>query len=234
MCPRLLVHALLAWGRGDRTAQAAVRSGGAVTVLFHMWPSLLVHLQAMHAPCQPGATAPRARNLLWRKAIRAAGARRQGLPAHVPLPSGGHYAHCWVCGHVPEAGEAGTGPERASRAAAARAPGPVGSAQRGAPARPGLATGSRPAQGYFAARECGGVPLGSVQVHDPEGRMLCFKLLLWPFFRESRRRIRRDGMVPLVVGENLVEGPFQKLDQRQRRFLNQAVTNTPLEKQSSF
>ena len=49
----------------------------------------------MHAPCQPGATAPRAHNLLWSKAIRPAGARRQGSLAHVPLPSGGHHAHCW-------------------------------------------------------------------------------------------------------------------------------------------
>ena len=50
----------------------------------------------MHAPCQPGATAPRARNLWWRKEIRESGDRRKGPHAHVPLPSGGHHAHCWV------------------------------------------------------------------------------------------------------------------------------------------
>ena len=37
------------------------------------WPSLLVHFQIMHAPCQLGATAPQARNLWWCKARRTAG-----------------------------------------------------------------------------------------------------------------------------------------------------------------
>jgi len=52
----------------------------------------------VHVPCQSGTTAPWARYLEWRKACRAAGARRPKRAAHVSLPSGGHYAHFWARG----------------------------------------------------------------------------------------------------------------------------------------
>src|SRR5882724_571211 len=45
------------------------------------WPVLLVHLQALHAPCQPMETELVARNWLQRKARRVAGAHGR---AHVP------------------------------------------------------------------------------------------------------------------------------------------------------
>jgi len=68
----------------------------------------------MHAPCQPVATDARARNLLQRKAIRAAGVRWQG-----PLPT----CPCPVVGSMPIAGHAaacrrraGRGPERQGEA----------------------------------------------------------------------------------------------------------------------
>ncbi len=60
------------------------------------WPLLLGYLQAMHIPCQPGATAPGARNLWRSKAIRAAGTRRQGTTCPCPevgtMPIAGYAA----------------------------------------------------------------------------------------------------------------------------------------------
>ena len=50
----------------------------------------------MHASCRLVATDTWARNLLQKKVLRAAGARRQPFPAHVPLPSGGHPTHGWA------------------------------------------------------------------------------------------------------------------------------------------
>jgi hypothetical protein len=74
----------------------------------------------MHAPCQPGATAPQVRNLWWCKARRTAGDGRQGPPAYVPLPSGGHDANGWAHGRPPppcQGAMAGRGTPRARRQA---------------------------------------------------------------------------------------------------------------------
>ena len=80
-------------GRAPRPSRLHRGAVGARCPYASTWPSLLVHLPVMHTPCQPGATASQARNLWWCKALHTAGDCRQGPPAHVPLPSGGHDAN---------------------------------------------------------------------------------------------------------------------------------------------